>query len=102
MADSMATSPGWDPRWASRGLHQLFFAYVFLADVLDLHSVLSRQPLRILPQLFAERLGKARVVQDPHLVRLQVRGHPLGETDIRQGSKHQDAVVAGRAPRRSD
>jgi hypothetical protein len=72
------------------------FAEVLLAEVLDLDPVLGGQPFPVHPQFFPERLRKARVITGPHLVCVQVRGHPLGETDIGQSSKDQDAVVAGK------
>ena len=60
--------PGVGPPLGQYGLHQILFADVLLADVFDRNSVLGRQPLRVHPQFFAEGLGKAWVVKDPHLV----------------------------------
>jgi hypothetical protein len=68
-------------------LHQFLFAEVLLAEVLDLDPVLGGQPFRVHPQFFPERLRKARIIKDPHLVCVQVRGHPVGETDIGQCPK---------------
>jgi hypothetical protein len=50
---------------ATPGQH--FLHSLFLADELDLDAGLSRQPIGVLAQLVAERLGETRVVEDPQL-----------------------------------
>src|SRR5438309_4933904 len=60
--------PGVGPPLGQYGLHQVLFADVLLADVLDRNPTLGGQPLRVQAKFFAEGLGKAWVVKDPHLV----------------------------------
>ena len=49
-------------------------------------------------ECLAKQLGETWVVEDPYLVAVQVRGHPLGETHTGQSAKHQNAVIAGSTP----
>src|ERR1017187_4642296 len=46
----------------------VFLAEVFLANVLDLDAVVSRQLLGVLPQSVPEGLGEAWIVENPDLV----------------------------------
>lgn len=85
---------GMAPAFGQHHFHQILFAYLPLADMFNLHPVLFCQPFGVLAQFLAQRLGKARVVEDPHRMAVQVRGRPLGETNAGQSAKHQNAVVA--------
>ena len=80
-------------------LHPVFLAQVPLADELDFDAGLGRLPLRVLAQLIAERLGEARVVEDPHLPLIQIRGHSPGVADLRQRAKNQHPVPAAQHSR---
>ncbi len=73
-------------------LDAVFVADIALAEKLDLDSVVGRQPLGILAKLVAERLGEFRIVEDPNLALVQIRGHPSGIADLWQGAEQQDAV----------
>ena len=79
-------------------LHAVLFAEVPLADELDLDARLGRQPLGVVAQLIAERLGEPRVVKDAHFPLVQIRGHALGEADLRQGAEHKHPVPATQHP----
>ena len=80
-------------------LHAVFLVQVPLADKLDFDTGLDRLPLRVLAQLIAERLGEARVVEDPHLPLIQIRGHSPGVADLRQRAKNQHPVPAAQHSR---
>ena len=58
-------------------LHPVLFAEGPLAEELDLDARLGHQPLSILAQLIAERLGKARIIKDLHLALVKVGGHSV-------------------------
>jgi len=90
--------PGLPPALGQHGFDQSLLAYTPLADMFDLDPVLSCQPFRVLSQFIAKPLRETWVVEDPYLVGVQVRGHPLGETHVGQSAKHQDAVIAGKHP----
>jgi len=90
--------PGLPPALGQHGFHQSLLAYTPLADMFDLHPVFFAQPFRVLSQFIAKPLGEPWVVEDPYLVGVQVRGHPLGETHAGQSAKHQNAVIAGKHP----
>lgn len=79
-------------------LHPVFLAHVPLPEKLDLDSVLRSQPFSILAKLIAVRVRKARVVEDPHLVRKQVGRHPLGVANPRQSAEHQHPVPTTQHP----
>jgi len=75
-------------------LHSLFLAEVPLADELDLDAGLRRQPLSILAQLVAERLGETRVVEDPHLALVKTGGHSGRKAELRQRSEDEYPIPA--------
>jgi hypothetical protein len=50
-------------------------------------------------KLIAERFGESRVVEDPHLVLVQVRGHSPRVADLRQSAKNQHPVPAAQYSR---
>ena len=75
-------------------LHPIFLAEVPFADELDLHVGFAGQLLGVLPQLVAERLGKARIIKNPHLALVKVGGHPGSEADLRQSAENQHPVPA--------
>src|SRR5262249_28161791 len=66
---------------------------------LDVAAVFRRQPLGILPQPVAERLGEPRVVENADVALVQVRGHAFGKADPRQRAEQQDPIPAGKRPR---
>src|ERR1039457_7126310 len=72
----------------------VFLAVDFLADVLDLDAVVSRQLLGVLPQSVPEGLGEAWIVENPDLVLVQVRSHRVGKADLGKRTEHQQAVEA--------
>src|ERR1035441_10348789 len=72
----------------------VFLAEVFLANVLDLDAVVGRQLLGVLPQSVPEGLGEAWIVENPDLVLVQVRSHPVGKADLGKRTEHQQAVEA--------
>jgi len=54
---------------------------MYRADELDRQPVLPRQPLRVLPDLLAQRLGEARMVKQPDVVCPQIGGFaPIDES----------------------
>jgi len=65
------------------------------ADELDHQPLLPRQPLRILPDLLAQRLSEARLVEQPDVVCPQVGGHALRIADAGQRARDDDAIIAG-------
>jgi hypothetical protein len=75
-------------------LHPVFLAHVPFAQELDLHAVLGRQPLGVLPQLVAEWLSETRIIENLDLAFVQVRGHTPGEADLRQRPEYQHPVPA--------
>src|SRR5215469_448306 len=80
-------------------LDPIFLAKVAFAHKLDVAAVFRRQPLGILPQPVAERLGEPRVVENADVALVQVRGHALGKADPRQRAEQQDPIPAGKRPR---
>src|SRR5215469_4184728 len=80
-------------------LDPIFLAKVAFAQELDVDPVFRRQPLGILPQAVAERLSKPRVVENPDLPRMQIRGHALGKADPWQRAKQQDPIPARKRSR---
>ena len=90
--------PGLPPALGQHGFDQCLLAYRLLADMFDLDTVFFGQPFRVLSQFIAKPLRETWVVEDPYLVGVQVRGHPLGETHVGQSAKHQNAVIAGKHP----
>src|SRR5262245_18528256 len=56
-------------------LDPIFLAKVAFANKLDVAAVFRRQPLGILPQPVAQRLGEPRVVENADVALVQVRGH---------------------------
>jgi hypothetical protein len=80
-------------------LDPIFLAKVAFAHKLDVAAVFRRQPLGILPQPFAERLGEPRVVENADVALVQVRGHALGKADPRQRAEQQDPISAEKRPR---
>jgi hypothetical protein len=75
-------------------LHPPLLAEVSLADDLDLDAGLSRQPIGVLAQLVAERLGETRAVEDPHLALVKTGGHSGRKADLRQRSEDQYPIPA--------
>src|SRR5215471_5413674 len=80
-------------------LDPIFLAKVAFAHKLDVAAVFRRQPLGILPQPVAERLGEPRVVENADVALVQVRGHALGKADPRQRAEQQDPIPAEKRPR---
>ena len=80
-------------------LDPIFLAKVAFAQELDVDPVFRCQPLGILPQPVAERLGEPRVVENADLPRVQIRGHALGKADPRQRAEQQDPIPARKRPR---
>ena len=74
--------------------HQVFLADVALVDVLDLHASGLADLLRTLADALAQRLGKARVVEDADAARVQKARHPARVARAGQRARHDDAVVA--------
>jgi hypothetical protein len=74
---------------SQRLLHQIFLPDIALADKFDLDPVGGRQPLCVLTQPVPERLGEFRVIEDPHLFGVQIRGHSLGVADLGQRAENQ-------------
>ncbi len=72
-----AASPGCWSRFRDL-LHPVFLANTALAQEVDLDPVFGRQSFGVLPKRVPERLGELRVVEDPNLPLVQLRGHPLG------------------------
>ena len=65
-----------------------------LADELDLQPRLGGEPLGVLPQLLAQRLGPTRIIEQADLVVTEIPAHRLGMTDIGQRAGDDDPVEA--------
>ena len=70
-----------------------------LPHELDLRARVARPVLRVHTDLFAERLGKARVVEQAHMVLAEERSHPTGVAEARKRALDHDSVEAGQHPR---
>src|SRR4051794_29264232 len=75
-----------------RRLYQIFLTHVALADEINLDAGARGQTLRILAQTVPKRLGELRVIENPHLPRVQIGGHSLGVADLRQRAKNQHSI----------
>src|SRR5215831_19426959 len=98
MADRMHTSPGWSPRWVRISLTRSSLRRLRLRTNSMSQPFFRRQPLGILPQPVAERLGEPRVVENADVALVQVRGHALGKADPRQRTEQQDPIPAEKRP----
>jgi hypothetical protein len=74
--------------------HEVFLADVALVDVLDAHAVGFANLLCALPDAVAQRLGKARIVEDADAVRVKKTRHAARVTRSGQRAGNDDAVVA--------
>src|SRR3990172_12174351 len=79
-------------------LDPFFFSERFLTDELNGQTIGFGQCFGILPDLFAKRLSELEIVEDPDVVGIQIRSHPLGITKLRQSSYQHDAVVTVKNP----
>lgn len=59
-------------------LDPFFFAKARHAYEFDLDTIFPRELFCILTNLVAQRLGKPGVIEDPNVLRIQVRGHAIG------------------------
>ncbi|MBI3156021.1 MAG: hypothetical protein HYZ20_11480 [Burkholderiales bacterium] len=98
MAEITCTSPGASPARGQHARHQILLAHVALVDVLDGHPVGLRDFLRTLSHAIAQRLGKARVVEDADASRIQKARHPAGVARTGQRAGDDDPVVARQDP----
>lgn len=67
-------------------LDPFFFAKARHAYEFDLDTIFPRELFCILTNLVAQRLGKPGVIEDPNVLRIQVRGHAFGMAKSRQSS----------------
>jgi hypothetical protein len=77
------------------GFDQLLFPHIPLAKELDLDSVLLGQPFGVFLQSVVVGLGKPRIVEDAHLMGVEVGGHAFSKTNAGKGAKDENPVVAG-------
>jgi hypothetical protein len=75
-------------------LHPVFLPHIPLAEELDLDPAVGRQPFGVLAKLVPERLCELRVVEDPDLSLVQIRGHSLRVADLRQRAEDQHPIPA--------
>ena len=75
--------------------HHVFLADMRLGNVLDPCPLLGCQLLRAFPNPIAQRLGKARVVEDPNPIGVQKARHARRVADPRQRTRNHNPVVAG-------
>ena len=75
-------------------LHQLFFADVALADVLDLQSGSITDLLRSRTDALSQRLGKWRVIKNADAAAVQQTAHPSCVARPRQCAHNQNTVIA--------
>jgi hypothetical protein len=75
-------------------LYPVFLAHVPLPEKLDFDSVGRGKLFGVFSQLVPEGVRKTRIVENPHLVGIQVRRHPFGVADLRQRSEDQHTVPA--------
>jgi transposase len=67
-------------------------ASVGIGQVLGDVFGVSGQVLGVLAQTLPERLGKLRVIENPHLPGVQIAGHTLGVTELRQRAENQHSI----------
>jgi len=75
-------------------LYPVLFADVALADELDLDAGLSRQTLGVFTQLITERFREFRIIEDPYLALVEVRGHSTGVANLWQRAEDEHPVPA--------
>jgi hypothetical protein len=73
---------------------QQFLCAIFLPDAaraneLDLHTRCRSHPFGVLANPFAIRFGELRIIENPHLMSVQKRGHPSRVADPRQRAEYQ-------------
>lgn len=75
-------------------LYPYIFAGATLTHEFDLDARLSCKLLGVLSHLVTQRLSEARVVENSNVLRVQIRGHPVGVAQARQRASDDDAVPA--------
>ena len=78
---------GFDPVFLAKRAHR--------ANELDRDALLTRKLLGVGPDLLPQRLGKAWVVEQPHVMYPQIGRHPFRITDPRQCAGNDQPVIAG-------
>jgi hypothetical protein len=79
----------------------VFLTRVSLAGKLDLDSVGRRQLLGVFPKLVSKRVRKKRAIEEPRLVRKQLRCCRVGVTDPRQSGRTPASGADNRVPLRA-
>jgi hypothetical protein len=79
-------------------LDPVLLAEILLAHVVDFQASGVRQFLGICFDGLGQRLGELSKVENPDTPLRQLRGHPLGVAEHRQGSLHDHSVIAGQHP----
>ncbi len=94
MAEITCTSPGASPRTASTRATRSSLRMWLLLTCSICTPAASQTCLRALADALAQRLGKARVIEDADAARVQKARHPARVARAGQRARHDDAVVA--------
>jgi hypothetical protein len=74
-------------------LDQFLLARIVAANKLDFLFVFGGQFLSVFPDFIAEWLGKARVIENPNIVSIQIAGHSVCMAESGESSLDDNAVV---------
>src|ERR1051325_9549838 len=85
------------PAFLQHFLDPILLAETFSAPYkFDLHDIIGREALHVLPKRLAHSLGPLGVVEDSDLVLVKVVGHPTGVAPSWYRPLDDDPVIAGK------